>query len=411
MAVYRPGRLYRKLPDIPKPLFMVTTANIGTMNDDQVRSIVINRGKQDNKGGVNPSTVEIALAANQVAKAGEAIDVRLTGLAATALAARFATDPNTAGYIAPRFHGRVGMQKMEDHGKLPFNTIYGASWSAQLSYSPDVHALASGTTILLLLQRILEPAYLAPRITVLNQGTLDRLFGAVEGKYSDLIGKFAADIGILVRDRRAGELEILSLGHRRDNALAAVATSIPLTRSQAISPAEWVQPNEGPPVAYRLTRRDNLNVLQTSIIGATDGSEPIEDVDWTYFREYSDQWRYIHAMRAAGFDDRFRIDSVTVDLLHLLNSPYQNHWDQAGYLLKLQPGDPVFLSADWPTPLRGIHFAEGIREEISKDKWELTLNLIRFREVVGEETPSIPARVWNSAAYPWDTETRKWDQA
>lgn len=411
MAIFKPGRLYRKLPDIPKPLFMVTTANIGTLNDDQIRSIIINRGKADNSGGVHPSTVEIALAANQVAKAGEVIDVRLTGLAATALAARFAGDPDTAGYIAPRFHGRVGMQQMEDHGRVPFNTVFGASWSAQLSHSPDRYALDSGTAIQLLLERILEPTYLAPRITVLSQGTLDRLFGAVEGTYSDLIGKFAADIGILVRDRRAGELEILSLAYRRDTTLAAVPTSIPLTRSQAISPAEWVQPNEGPPVAYRLTRRDNLNVIQTSIIGAADGSEPIEDVDWTYFREYSDQWRYIHAMRASGFDDRFRVETVTVDLLHLLNSPYQNHWDQAGYLLKMQHGDPVFLSADWPTPLRGIHFAEGIREEITKDKWEITLNLIRFREIVGEETVPVPARVWNGADQAWDTETRKWDEA
>ena len=78
----------------------------------------------------------------------------------------------------------------------------------------------------------------------------------------------------------------------------------------------------------------------------------------------------------------------------------------------MQVGDPVYFSQDWPTPLRGVHFAEGITETIDCDTWEVTLNLVRFRELTGEEPVSpVPARVWDQAQNPWDTETRKWKEA
>lgn len=410
--VKRPGRLYRKLDWLPKPLFAVQTNNIGTVTDDEIQSIVITRGKSDNSGGVNPATVEIHLANNKVAKANEMIGVVLRNVVTTALAAKFTADPAVPAYIRDRFQGRVGKQQMEDTGKQPTNTIMGASWSAQLSYSPDVHSVPSGTSMETLLTRILRPSYLAYRIPVTALGAYDSTFGDSTGKYSDLIGKYAADIGILVRDTRAGALEILPMEYRRDRALAGMPTSSPLTRSQAISPASWVQPNEQPPVEYRLTYRDAANVVKTIVTsptGAVTGTAPVEDLDWTYFRAYTGQWFYVHGMRSSGFDDRFRLETVTIDLLHLLSSPWPYHWEQAGYLLKLQVGDPVYLGADWPNPLKGVHFAEGIREEIDSDTWQITLSLIRFRELTGEEaTGTIPARVWDQAAYPWDTETRKW---
>lgn len=412
MAIYKPGRLYRKLANIPKPLFTVSTANTGTLSDDQISSIIIDRGKSDNSGGVHPSTVEIALAQNQVAKAGDTLDVRISTAASVAIAARFTTDPDTPAYIAPRFNGRVGMQEMEDRGRIPRNTIYGASWSAQLSHDPTVHEFATGVNVITLLQTILRGSYLASKIPVYYLGPGDSIYGAQAGKFSDLIGPFASNIGILIQDARDGRVNIIPLAYRRDRAIERLPSVPPLTRSQALSPARWVQPNEGPPVAYRLSRRTNEdpNNILVSTIGATDGSEPIEEVDWSYFRGVTEQWRYIHAMRAAGFDDRFRIEEVTIDLLMLLDSPYKNHWDQAEYLLKLQPGDPVYLSEDWNGPLRGIHFAEGIREEIGSDRWNVTLSLIRFREIVGQETVNVPARVWNSAVHSWDIETKKWDE-
>lgn len=407
MAIYRPGRLYRKLADVPKPLFQLSTANTGTMTDDQIRSITIHRGKSGAGGGISPSTVEVALANNIVGKAGEIMTVGLTGAAATAIAAKFSTDPDKPAYIAPRFSGRLGQQTMDDQGKRQFNTLFGASWSAQLPNSPKSYSFASGVSVGDLLTTISKPSYLSNRISVTTAGEFDTTWGVAEGTFGDLVGKFAGDIGILMSDSRAGTLQIRTLEWRRDSALSRMDIAMPLTRSQAISPASWTQPNEGMPPAYQLTYRLTDNSENTTVIGDPLTS-PVEERNWTYFKSWTDQWKYIHALRAAGFDDRFRIESIEIDLLYLLSSPKDYHRQQARQIIEMQPGDPLYLSGDWPASLRGIHFAEGIREEINPDQWTVTLDLVRFREVVGEESPAVPPRVWDSALNQWDQETKKW---
>lgn len=414
--VTKPGRLYRNLDWLPKPIFSVQTANTGNIPDDEIRSIVIHRGKSDNSGGVNPSTVEVKLANNKVGKSGDDISVVMTSAAATALAGKLTTDTAVASYIRPRFKGRVGKQSMEDRNdSKQLNTIMGASWSAQLSYAPNVHTIPNGTNVITLLQTILRPDYLASKISVSYLGTGDVVWNAETGTYADLIGKYATDIGILIRETRTGAMQIMTMPYRRDAALAGLPTSAPLARSQAISPATWTQPNELPAVEYRLTYRDadmTVKTIVTTGDGQVSGTAPVEDVDWTYFRANTDQWRYIWAMRAATFDNRFRIESITVDLLHLLSSEHEYHWTQAEYLLKMQVGDPVYLSGDWASALQGVHFAEEMTETIDGDTWEITLNLVRFREITGEEpiTP-VPARIWDQANYPWDDETRTWNEA
>lgn len=410
----KPGRLYRKLHDIPKPLFAVITSPLPNINDDDIRKIIITRGKSDNSGGVHPSVLEVELDNNLVGKAGNIISVYINFAARNALAAKLGGSAAEASYMGARFVGRLGKQSMNDTGKLPNNTFMCSSWSAQLSYSPDVHSVPSGTNMGILFDRILKPSYLAARIPVIKQGSYDSTFDDSTGSYSDLIGKFAGDIGILVRDTRDGSLEVLPMPYRRDNALASIQTSLPLTRGQALSPATWVQPNETPAVEYRLKYRDAANVVKTIVTsptGAVTGTAPVEDLDWTYFRAYTDQWRYVHGLRSAAFDDRFRLEEVTVDLLELISSPYEYHRKQASYILRMQVGDPVYLGGDWPSALRGVHFAEGMTEEITSESWTVTMNLIRFRELTGDEaTGTIPARVWDQATYPWDTETRKWDE-
>lgn len=411
----KPGRLYRKLHDIPKPLFALLTNPLPNITDDNIRKIIINRGKSDNSGGVHPATMEVELDNNLVGQAGNIIALVINFGARNALAAKLGGGEAESAYMASRFRGRLGKQSMYDTGKIPTNTLMCSSWSAQLSYSPDVHSVPSGTDVGILLERILRPSYLAARIPVIKQGTYDATYGESTGTYSDLISKFAGDVGILVRDTRAGDVEILPMPYRRDNALASIETSVPLTRAQALSPATWVQPNETPAVEYRLKYRDAANVVKTIVTsgtGTVTGTAPVEDLDWTYFRAYTDQWRYVHGMRSATFDDRFRLEEVTVDLLELISSPYEYHRRQASFILRMQVGDPVFLGTDWPTSLRGVHFAEGLKEEITPESWTVTMNLIRFRELTGDEAVgTIPARVWDQANYSWDTETRKWDEA
>lgn len=407
----KPGRLYRKLPTLPKPLFSVASASIGSRDDETVSSITIHHGKAGPGGGVSPSTCEVSFSDYAPGKSGENLTVSLTSNAATSLGTLVGQG---AGGIGPRFTGRTGKQYVDDRGNYRRqSSLTAASWSAQLTDSPQKFSFAPGTDIGTLLTTIMEPTHLT-QMNVVTQGTFDHTWVAVTDQtYGDLIGKFAGDIGILVRDTRVGRTDVLPMPYRRDNALAKVATSPPLVRSQALSPAVWEQPNEGVPVVYRLKRRDvngNETTEITSPDGTIDGTEPVEDLDWTYFREYTDQWFYIHAMRSQGFDDRFRISKITIDLLHLLSSDRSYDRQQAGRLLILNPGDPVFFSGDWPGTLRGIHFAEGITERIDSNTWELDLELVNFRETTGQHPPSIPARVWESATYPWNDEARKWDE-
>lgn len=409
--VKRPGRLYRKLPNLPKPLFRVASASIGNRDDETITSIAIHRGKAGPGGGVAPSTCEVQFADYAPGKSGETLTVAMTSTAATALGSL--VGQGAAG-IGPRYTGRTGKQHVEDYGNFRrYSTLTAASWSAQLSDSPQKFSFASGTDIGTLLYTIMKPTHL-PQMSVVTQGTFDRTWGALTDQtYGDLVGKFAGDIGILIRDTRVGRTDILPMPYRRDNALALASGSLPLVRSQVLAPADWEQPNEGVPVVYRLKRRDAAGSETTEITspdGTIDGTEPVEDLDWTYFREYTDQWFYIHAMRSQGFDDRFRISKITIDLLQLLSSDRTYDRQQAGRLLILNPGDPVFFSGDWPVTLRGIQFAEGITERIDSNTWELDLELVNFRETTGQYPPSIPARVWESATYPWNDETRKWDE-
>lgn len=407
----KPGRLYRKLDWLPKPLFRVHSSTTGERDDDTIRSISIHRGKSAPGGGISPSTCEVEYSDYAVGKAGETLTVEVASAAAATLGSRVGQG---ALGVAPRFKGRVGKQSVVDRGAYRRqSTLFGASWTAQLSTSPQTYSFTPGTSIGTLLSTILKPSHL-PQITTATQGTFDRTWDAITNEtYSDLIDKFSADIGILIRDSRTGRTDILPMPYRRDNALGLVANARPLVRSQALAPADWEQPNETMPVVYRLKRRDANGDLRTEITapnGQIDGTEPVQDLDWSYFREYTDQWFYIHAMRAQGFDDRWRITKITVDLLMLMSSTSTYDRQQAGRMLILNPGDPVFFSGDWPAALRGIHFAEGITERIDSESWEVTLELASFHESTGTHPPTIPAKVWESATYPWDDETRKWNE-
>ena len=404
----KPGRLYRKLRDIPKPLFRVNTLTTGDITDDSIQSITIHRGKAEPGGGVSPSTCEVVFSDYAPSKAGETLSILVSGSAATALGGLVGQG---AQGVAPRYSGRVGKQEVEDLGNYTrISTITAASWTAQLENSPQKFSFASGTNIGVLLKTILEPSQL-PKIDAVTYGTFDRTWGAITDQtYSDLIGKFAGDIGILIRESRTGGTDILPMPYRRDTALSLVASSIPLARSQVLSPVHWDQPNEGVPIVYRLQRRDVNGNVTTVASGTIDGTSPVEDLDWTYFREYTDQWFYIHAMRSQGFEDRFRLTNITIDLLHLMSSENSYHRTQAGKLLTLNPGDPVFLSGDWPSGLDGIYFVEGITETIDSETWQLDLSIINFRESTGQYSPEIPAKIWNSARYAWNSETRKWNE-
>ena len=118
-----------------------------------------------------------------------------------------------------------------------------------------------------------------------------------------------------------------------------------------------------------------------------------------------------YRLRALEWDGSYSIPSVEIDLLHLITSPRRYDRDQAARLLTMEIGDPVYLSGDWHHQLQGIHFATGITENITGAGWSLTFSISPAQTVVGSVSPTVPARVWDSATYPWSDESRTWDAA
>lgn len=405
----RPGRLYRTLDGVPRPLFEVVTDNLGTVTDRNISSITITHGKSSPGGGVSPSTAEVVFPDGRTAGAGDPLSVSLTSAAATHIGSTVGQGPLGIG---PRFRGRVGRQRRNDRGHRAETTVFAASWTAQLSSAPTTHTFPSGTDIGTLLRTIMRPPYLAPHIDVRTQGTFDRTWGDQTGTYSDLIGPFAADIGILVADQRNGTTRVQTMPFRRDSALDAVASSWPLTRSQALAPMTYEQPSETLPTVYYVDRRDSTGTVVRNSSGTDDGTAQVKVLDWTYFREYSEQWRYVHALRAQTFEHSYRPQSLSVDLLLLYRlgmAGSAHHLNQLGRLLTLDPGEPVFFAGDWPPALRGIHFAQGIREQITGNSWQLDLDLVPFYIDTDGRSPEVPARVWDASPSTWDNDPLTWN--
>lgn len=407
MAWMKPGHLYRTLERIgvPTPLLTVT-GDTFTVTDDQITSASISHGGTDPSPGIQPSTCEAVLQRPSWIKTGESFAVALTTAAAGALALH--TNTSTIS-IQNRFTGRVGRQtNTDDAGRLTAN-MTAASWSAQLSRIRTDYYLPAGLSVHDALRFLCAPDAL-PAISWMDYGDADVLAATIAAAtFKDTATKFTSDIGTLVRDTRDGTLEAWSLPYRKTWAAARLADRYPLTRSQAISPATWDQPNEDIPVKVRA---DWIAADGTPYARSSGGTAEtiVERHDWTHIQAQTAALdMHFEALVNQGWNRLFRLPTVTVDLLHLLASPLTYHRGQAGMLLALNAGDPIGLSGDWPTHLRGVHFVTGITETITKDQWTLDLSLVPYSLVIGETSPTVPAMVWDSATYPWDEETRAWD--
>lgn len=408
----KPLRLYRTLRPTA-PLFEFTVTDGTRLTDENLQSITIKRGKANRGGGVHPSTAEVATNVFGSVRTGLSCTVALTPEGVARL-----TGLTGAGTgIRTRFSGRIGRQTVEDTAGHRQTTFLAASWSAQLLRDQTVHTIRAAlsasvhSAIIQLMTPpglpLAAPVRMAP---VEQHGTVHT--APEPGTYSDLIGKFTTDLGILVRETRDGNRQILTHALRRDRALAAMATAPTLTRSQVLSPATWEQANDSMPRNYRVLYMDAANTLVTATYGNPDSpaTERV-DVDMSHIKFATDTSQPAmegFGRRAADWQSSYAVPSITVDLLALVSSPYQMHRAQAARLLSMEVGDPVYLSGDWYAQLQGIHYAEALNETITPDSWTMELALIPAHVAVGEVSPPVPARTWEAAANPWSADTRTW---
>lgn len=421
MSSVKPGRLRRTLSPIigeTASAFILQSTPLGDILDDRIHTVSISRGTSGGRAaGSIPATLEVDIKGQfSAAAAGANVRFLLRSAAAAKLAAHLNTD---AAAIQTRYTGRLGQTEVNDTGRR-FSTVYrAASWITQMNYSPRHSAGQAGqplNTVLAGLMAADQPlrgikASFYPPFDILAVTEDPMLF-------KDGIQRYATDLGTLLQETRDGRTRVLPLLNRMGTANQNPAYQLPLTRSQAISPARWEQSNQRPAIKVRYTVRDATGAISTrtaEVENPTGELVETTEADWSYVRVAdvdSGPYREAYARVYSSNNRQFSVPSVTVDLLRLISSPKQYHRDQAAQLLALEHGEPVYFSADWPEPLRGVHFAEGITETINYQEWKLELSLVPYAQAVGDTpSPLVPPKVWDSAGNTWNNETMRWIDA
>lgn len=415
MKFTRPGRLYRSLPaSIGRSLFAFFSPDT-QLYDDEISSVVITRGRDSRGGGLSPSIMEITVPGTvSPAINGSLVRFFMREVPAERLGAIVG---KPGAQLSARYQGRAGAVSMDDDGKRYTSTLTASSFTQQMLTSPRTSRPLAGQTI----ARVLNDAFgtldgsVIAGIEFGAYGTYDRLTISEPEpmRFSDVISTYAEDLGILIRETRAGQTHAYTSTYRRDQALGPQLSAMPhLTRSQALAPARWDQSNELPGlrINYSVTNAAGAVSVRTAEIATNLGMLETIDVDWSHINGDDTLQTFLEAYgRVQERSARhYRLDSISVDLLHLITSPHSFHREQAGNLLTLEAGDPIFLSGDWPAELQGVHFAQQIKETISGDEWRLDLSLYPIAQVLGTISPPVPARVWDSMRHQWDTEPRTW---
>lgn len=402
------SRLYRTLDTVTKPIFELRIEDRNDiLSDDQIMSISIKRGGGTGATGVNPSTCEIRTTGSRTITSGSHVTVRLSTTAAAQIAGRTST---SGVAIASRFVGRIGTQEVS-HKHTHFETRYAAaSWTALLSDAPQEYTLPAGRTVMNLIATVMKPPHLASRIGVTVDGAnVNVLHGDVVGKYSDLIGSYCADIGYLVQHRRSGNAFIRTLAAREDAAAAAAATVYAIEPRHVLDGVTWLQPQERYPAAYRCEYRDSAGVVKSLTTGDANAVER-KLLDWKNIRFGDDGYRYIYGLKSQTTDYIYRIFDLEIDLLMLWKRGSASDLALLGQLLNLEESDPVGLGINWPSPLRGMFFADGITEEITPDSWRIKLELTPYSYLKGNPTVIPRGRTWDSRSGTWNTTPGTWDQ-
>lgn len=398
------SRLWRKL-GATQDLFNFKYGST-TLADSTIRSAVIHRGG----GNAAPATLELNSVAFGSVATGESCNFEMTSYAAGLLMG------STSSPARARFAGRLGQQTVDDLGRRSMTNYFASSLMAQHPAIKRVRNFAADTPVRDVLQTILNPPSL-PAVNVVNMDTVANygyLYQPMSGDYSDLIGKFTDDLGIVARNTRAGNVQLLTNEWRNARAVAELADAYPVARSQAIAPTMWEQANETRPRNYLLKFRGSGNVLIQDTYGdVSDVNAEVVELDMSYVRFLNDAQPRLEATarRAREWLTAYALPKLKVDLLHLFSSGNTFDLWQARKLLTMEVNDPLYFSGDWHPNLRGINYAEEITETLTPDEWTLEFSLVPSQEVTGHITPTIPARVWAQAAYAWGDETRIWGNA
>ena len=419
MSYTRPGRLYRKLAaaGIPTPLMTAQLSGVPrSWSDDIVQNYTVHRGQAGVGAGATGSTAEVTVREYVSALIGEQLSLSLTPAAAAAIHARTSASTD----IAPRYRGRAaGFAITAEGPRREASTVSASSWTTILPDREQLYTRPSQQNTADLLALILQPPELPymPAVTRLGARTAYPITAApiTDEKYSALHRDYAEKVETLIVDRRDGRLELRSQQARQDHALATMDATYPITQSQVLAPTSLVEDTWEYQRAVYVAAADG-NGGTTGGLYSPGGDDPYRIEEYHDLRHVyytSDRgWQMAGGARyRRQYTGVHQLPRIRLDLLHLIGSPHAADRLQAGQLLALEAGDPVYFSGDWWAGQRGIYFAQEITETLTPESWEIELSLAPLIQVTGE-VPPIPApRVWDSAVWPWDDENRTWNAA
>lgn len=421
----KPGRLKRTLNKIDNSgayFFAFYTPN-EVYYESTIHEVVIHRGKAERGGGLHPTTMEIKVVGLPPATiTGTTARLFMRDLPSDLLANHL--DGSSSGAnLAMRGVGRIGTLEVEDTGRSFATAISTASWTARmLRRTSRVYIPKPGDTPATVLMETIgwtEPDPPAG-LTVTASTGFDTVASTQDAiNFRDAVGKFGADIGVYLLDTRAGVTRIMSLPARAAEAVAKAGVNMPLVRSQAIAPAQWSQKNDAPAIRlnYRIINAAGNLVMRTIDTQTWDPTFETVTLDWSYMQSQSNgtsghSFQEGYSIVNETANRTYRLQSVKVDLLQLIDSDSAYGRLVAAQMLRLEVGDPIFLSGDWPPSVRGVHLAEGITETITPEEWTIELHLSVWGEIMGAyPQPTVEPRVWESATNRWNNETKEWNQA
>lgn len=422
------SRLWRKL-GAHGPLFTITADSWGTIEDPTLAGYVVTHGSNGDATGLIGSTAEIRTAGNLAfVNTASDVSIGLSDYGASVIAGIIGADPAGTTPARKRFFGRVAGVEVDDRGDRDRD-----SWSTSVGCS-SYAALAktlSATFHNTAFWPIVTTLYLAALKYELGGAATLALKGAgwpatryVDGdelNTSDVLGTWLDGLGVLLRTARGARVafEAWTLAQRAAAglALAQNTTAPALLRRQCVAPVTWSIPFAVPSsITYSISRDDGgietggaipftgqPTAWNTTDINLTDLVRSTTDqaAIWPQSAAQADVFR--------SCPIRYSVNTIRVDLLHLLTTGDAVDKATAGMLLRLDAGDPVKLGYDWPDEISGIVYASRIREEVTPDSWTLDIDTHTSEQVTGSltGTPPVPGATWDTA-YP---QSKAWDDA
>lgn len=407
------SRLHRAFKP-KRSMFVYASTAHQNVYDDQILSVTSTRGDDSREAGASINSFEVNLEGDYRRVVGARSHFALTDEGAAIVAA--AAGNVTPAQIAQRNRGRTGIVKVRDTGRLCTSSIINSGFTALLKRSLYNPPVITGNKTGAVISRTAAVPNLADSVTARSVGVFDSVQTPPElATFNNLVKDFAEPAGLQVREIPAATavIETRTIQARIDDAINRAKTAPHLTRGAGLAPADFAQDNEFLGTLYKLTYTKTDGSTE-SILTSNDAVDrtfyEIKEVDLTQIRKETSQInQHAAALEAAATYTGSRPQSLTVDLIQLLTSKYKHQRLQAGYLLTLQAGDPVFFSMDWEE-MAGVWFAQQIKESVTGAAWRLELSLYPAAHIVGRSLiEHLPApQTWGAARMSWANANKNW---